>query len=255
MHTVSLLFTRRFDFPLRHGRPAKQLMIAAVPRAGSTAFCLDLWRTGLLGAPLEYANLYLMNQIPDARWKKLLRREPVFWRELQRVRTAPNGVFSYKFLVQAYVEILRQKPKLLPFISATHVVYLTRCDKLAQAISYSRAIRTGDWYAKVNGSAQAQCEYSEAHIQDCLNEISRQEMAWQQVFDITDTQPLRVSYEDFLTAPAAVVQRVLDYVVPGENVHRFLQIPGLEVQRDSVSHDWKQRFLARALAHQAPECR
>lgn len=227
-------------------------MIAALPRSGSTAFCLDLWRTGFLGAPLEYANLYLMNQIADPRWKKLLHREQVFWRELRRVRTGPNGVFSYKFLVQAYVEILTQKPKLLPYISATHVVHLSRQDKLAQAISYSRAIRSGAWYANTNGPTQQLCEYSEAHIQDCLDEIARQELAWQHVFDLTGTHPLRVTYEDYLNAPSTVVREVLDYVIPGSSVHRALQIPQVEVQRDAVSDNWKQRFLARALC--SPEC-
>ncbi|MDA8349799.1 MAG: Stf0 family sulfotransferase [Pseudomonadota bacterium] len=215
-------------------------MIATVPRSGSTAFCLELWRTGLLGAPLEYTNLELMNQ--DPRWRKLLRRELQFWRELQRLRTGTNGVFAYKFFVQGYIEILSRKPKLLPCISPTHVVYFTRNDKLAQAISYSRAIRSGAWFANV--SAPKPCAYDEAHLQECLDLLSRQEESWEHVFDITKMSPLRVTYEDFMSAPDAVVQTVLGYVVPGSRARQSLWIPQIEIQRDAVSEDWRRRFFA-----------
>lgn len=239
MHVSSLLYTRRFDFPYRHARPTIQLMIATLPRSGSTAFCLELWRTGLLGAPLEYTNLKFMDQ--DPRWKRLLRRDSEFWQTLQRLRTGPNGVFSYKFFVQSYISILQQKPKLLGCISPTHVVYLVREDKLAQAISYSRAIRSGAWFANV--SARKPCEYDQGHIRECVDKISRQEQSWEHVFKITGVNPLRVTYEGFLASPGSAVQAVLNFVVPGSVMGPSLQVPDIEIQRDAESDDWKQRFL------------
>ena len=245
MHVSELLYTTRFDFPShRHARPTIQLMIATVPRSGSTAFCLELWRTGLLGAPLEYTNLKMVNQ--DIRWKKLLRRESEYWRVLQSVRTGLNGVFSYKFFVQGYAEILKEKPKLLRRIAPTHVVYLTRKDKLAQAISYSRAIRSGAWFANV--PLEKPCEYDGAHIRECLDTLSLQEQSWEHVFDITCAKPLRVTYEGFLASPRSTVQAVLEYVVPGSLTGQPLQIPQLEIQRDMASDDWKSRFLMETLS-------
>lgn len=242
MHIASLLYTESFDFPSRFGPPVKHLMIATLPRSGSTAFCLDLWRTGLLGAPLEYTNLELMQE--DRRWRKLLRRELHFWKELQRVRTGQNGVFSYKFFVMQYVDILNNKPKLLPCITPTHVVYFTRKDKLAQAISYSKAMRSGAWFA--NAPTHKPCGYDEAHIQKCRDLLSRQEQSWEHVFDITNTSPLRIEYEDFLSAPNPVVQSILQYVVPGSLARTRLQIPQIQIQRDETSESWKQRLLVRA---------
>lgn len=239
MHLSALLYTSKFDFPSWRGRPTTQLMIATVPRSGSTAVCLELWRTGLLGAPLEYTNLRMMSQ--DPRWKRLLRRELEYWQALQRVRTGPNGVFSYKFFVQGYVEALNEKPKLLPRIAPTHVVYLTREDKLAQAISYSRAIRSGAWFANV--STRRVCEYDETHIHDCLEKIARQERSWEYVFEVTGASPLRVTYETFLSSPSSAVEAILGYVVPGSLMEGSLQIPQLDIQRDAVSDNWKQRFL------------
>jgi len=243
MQIASLLYTKSFDFPCRYGPPIKQLMIATVPRSGSTALCLDLWRTGLLGAPLEYTNLELVQG--DRRWRKLLRQELPFWKALQRLRTGPNGVFSYKFFVMQYVELLNNKPKLLSRIAPTHVVYFTRRDKLAQAISYSKAMRSGAWFA--NTPTQEPCDYDEAHIQKCEDLLWRQEKSWEHVFDITNTCPLRVTYEEFMAAPDAVVQAILQYVVPGALMRQRLQIPQIEIQRDTLSEEWKQRFLARVV--------
>jgi LPS sulfotransferase NodH len=243
MHNSSLIYTSRFDFPWWNGLPRKQLMIASVPRSGSTAFCVALWRTGLLGAPLEYLNFPLIAM--DPRWSKLLRHERKFWRELRGARTGLNGVFSYKFFVQNYVKIMDEKPKLLSRIAPTHVVYLTRADKLAQAISYSRAIRSGAWFWD-HGTGDP-CGYDESHIQSCLEAISGQETAWEHVFKITHVQPLRVFYEEFLEAPGSTIQAIIEYVVPGSRLDHPLQLPEFRVQRDSVSDDWKQRFLARAI--------
>ena len=244
MHISVRLYTREFDFPVRKGPPIIQLMIATLPRSGSSAFCLELWRTGVLGAPLEYTNPKMATSTP--RWRELLRHEMKYWKALQRVRTGPNGVFSYKFFAHEYVEILRERPKLIPLIAPTHVVYLTRADKLAQAISYSRAIRSGAWFA--NAAKQKPCEYDERHIQECMDALSRQELAWEHVFDVTHTRPLRVTYEEFVAAPSAVVKAILEYVVPGPHTREPLPIPQLEIQRDTVSDNWKQRFLARVVS-------
>lgn len=243
MHISVRLYTEEFDFPRRKGAPSMQVMIATMPRSGSTAFCLELWRTGLLGAPLEYTNPKMATSTP--RWTALLQRELKYWKALQRVRTGPNGVFSYKFFVHEYVEIMRDRPNLIPLIAPTHIVYLTREDKLAQAISYSKAIRSGAWFA--NEMKQRPCEYDEGHIQDSMNALSRQEQAWEQVFDVTQTRPLRVTYEEFVAAPAAVVEAILEYVVPGARTAKAVSIPQLDIQRDTVSDNWRERFLARAV--------
>lgn len=243
MHISVRLYTTEFDFPVRKGPPATQLMIATMPRSGSTAFCLELWRTGLLGAPLEYVNPKMTSLEP--RWRGLCDQELKYWKALQRCRTGPNGVFSYKFFVHEYVEVLRDRPKLISAISPTHVVYLTREDKVAQAISYSKAIRSGAWFANV--ARKKSCEYDEAHIQECMNALSRQEQAWEHVFDVTCTRPLRVTYEEFVAAPNAVVQAILKYVVAGPHMRKPLSIPQIETQRDSASDNWKERFLARVV--------
>lgn len=242
MHAAALWYTKKFDFPRRNSQPLVQLMIATVPRSGSTAFCLDLWRTGLLGAPLEYTNAKMTSQ--EGRWRQLVGHELKYWKALKRVRTGPNGVFSYKFFVQEYVDILSFRPKLIRCISPTHVVCFTREDKLSQAVSYAKAIRSGVWFADSKGGKR--CEYDEAFIQECMTSISRQEQSWEYVFDITNTSPLRATYEEFMETPDSVIQRIVKYAVPGSRTPRPVSIPNLEIQRDTVSDNWKERYLAGA---------
>ncbi|UXA61015.1 DUF6065 family protein [Xanthomonas prunicola] len=62
MHRISPIYTADFDFDGAI-TPRLKVMVAAIPRSGSTYFCLDLWRSGAFGAPAEYLNL--MNRRED----------------------------------------------------------------------------------------------------------------------------------------------------------------------------------------------
>lgn len=238
MHVSALLYTRRFDFPYRTVRPSLEIMIASLPRAGSTTFCIDLWRSGLLGAPMEYLNRELM--LSQLRWRKLLRKELHYWRMLQRVRTGPNGVFSYKFFVQDYLHTLKTMPKLIKCVAPARVIYLTRQDKLSQAISYSKAIRSGNWFADQPG--RKSCEYDDPHIKTCVGAVARQEDAWEQVFRMTHEDPLRMTYEEFLADKASAMARIMRYVFGAPQDSKELPIPQIGIQRDQESIEWRRRF-------------
>src|ERR1700753_662009 len=110
-------FGDRYDYPPIEGSPRLQLMIASIPRSGSTAFCNDLWNTGVLGAPMEYLNLKWLGQ--QGRWGKEIGDLLEYWRTLQTIRTSPNGVFSYKMFVGNYFSVLKCCPELLPSLAPT----------------------------------------------------------------------------------------------------------------------------------------
>src|SRR5579859_1258482 len=118
VHLSRTLYMPEYDFQPREQAPSAEVMIAATPRSGSTTFCLSLWRTGVLGAPLEYANSGVQDRI--GRWSRKLGEAGRYWDEIKRVRTGPNGVFSYKFFIPNYLELRRAAPELLPRISPSH---------------------------------------------------------------------------------------------------------------------------------------
>jgi LPS sulfotransferase NodH len=239
VHLSRALYMPEYDFQPREEAPSAEVMIAATPRSGSTAFCLSLWRTGLLGAPLEYANFGVQDRI--GRWARKSGEAWRYWDEIKRARTGPNGVFSYKFFIPNYLDLRRTAPELLPRISPSHVIYFTREDTLAQAISYSKAAKSGIWFGGATGTTPA-VEFDPQHIRDCYFSILRQRQSWEQVFELTNATVLRVSYEEFLRDRRATAQRVARFVLGENATTAAIDIPDILIQRDEESVAWKERL-------------
>ena len=75
----------KFDFPARGQGPEQTYLLASVPRAGSTHFSHVLWRTGCLGAPLEYLNFLPLGPYGFAAKSPELQLQ--LWRSVLRRRT------------------------------------------------------------------------------------------------------------------------------------------------------------------------
>jgi LPS sulfotransferase NodH len=238
VHVSTALYCEEYDFKCRLTPPSIELMIAAAPRSGSTAFCLELWRTGVLGAPLEYANFELLGRIP--RWRTARDRGVQYWKELQAIRTSTNGVFAYKFFAANYVQIARTAPELLPLVAPSHVIYLTREDLLAQAISYSKASRSGVWFG--GGAPVCGVPFDEAHVKELYQSIRRQMASWERIFELTKASVLRVTYEEMLRDPKQVVSKSVRHVLGDSARLQPLDLPELAIQRNEESEGWKERL-------------
>lgn len=235
---MQTLFGVRHDYPPYENVPAMQLMVATIPRSGSTAFCNDLWNTGVLGAPMEYLNLNWIGR--HGRWKAALNDLRAYWTKIQHVRTSPNGVFSYKLFVQNYFTLLKRCPELLPCLAPTHVVYLIRNDIVAQAVSYARAIRSKQWFH--NEYRRVDIEYDRTMIDHARTLIINQRTQWERVFSATAAEVLRVSYEDYVANKAEVVERVVRYVCGPTERAGNLGLGNISVQRDLASNEWIERY-------------
>jgi len=238
-HVINALYTEIFDFPRREAPPALRYMVAAIPRSGSTTFCIDLWRTGVLGAPMEYINL----QNHEANIARLGEGDVVaYWRNIQLFRTSPNGVFGFKSFVPNFKRIQKQQEALLPEIFCDEVVYLTRRDKLGQAISYARAAQTKVWFAGIH--TRVEPKYSYREITGAHRWIANQEQGWRTIFERTQVTPIEVFHEDALIDIDPIAQRLADRLgVEFNPARRRLPIPGIEKQADDVSASWRDRFL------------
>jgi len=214
-------------------------MIATLPRAGSTFFCIELWKTGLLGAPLEYANFGCAKVMR----KRLSNYEdvPKYWEKVKELRTGPNGIFSYKMFMHMYLEHGRKTPEMLRQFAPNKVVYLTRRDKVAQAVSYSKAIMSNCWFAGVHTDQQP--EYDLAHVRMSERRIRKQENFWERLFELTQTSVFRVVYEDFLERPDSIKAQICEWVGERLDESKFLDIPNLEKQSDESSAIWAERYM------------
>ncbi len=229
-------YSGAMDFPSASALPGVHYMIATTPRSGSTNLALRMWKTGLLGAPMEYLNPAHISDLS----RRLGARGPMdYWARLQGVRTSPNGCFGFKAFVTDFRYIAQTTPDLLPHLRADRVIFLYRRNVDAQAVSLARAIQTGSWFSTVEERQPP--EYDFAAIQRSERNLVDQNAKWAKILEATAADVMRVSFEDYMAAPAATISQLQAFLgIDGEAAN--LDLPGLEKQSDATSRAWQERY-------------
>lgn len=239
MLNVDQLYRRDYDLPVVAEGARQTYMVASIPRSGSTYFVLRLWAAGAFGAPLEYVNMNtnrpVFNRVPNATLDE-------YWSQLQRIRTGRNGVFGYKMFIPNYREVSQREDAFLKRIAPDHVVYFTREDKAAQAVSYARAIQTKRWFAIAKEVNEPTYDFEFIHKQELS--VIRQEAAWEQIFALTETAPLRVGYSEILNDEEGALDRIAAFMGVEYDRDRRIDIARLDRQSDSLNDEWIERYVA-----------
>ena len=244
----------------RPARPARTFVLASTPRTGSTLLCRLLWDTGRVGAPKEYLNPM---QVRDwevrfgtrtSRWRHRLLRGPLLalsgcagWPDarlrahLHRVRarrTGPSGWFGLKVHQHHFRDVFVGPGRAVEAILGP-VTWLrtTREDRLAQAISWARALQTGRWAH--HQRAWLPPIYSRRRIDACLDRIDAHEAAWDTYFATHGIEPLHLTYEALAADSEATIRRVLDHL--GEQPTGPIA-PDLVRQADHLTERWTHRY-------------
>lgn len=247
------------------GPATRTLVVASTPRCGSTMFCRTLWETGMVGAPKEYFN-------PTQRRDWMVRsgsslavrlaygtiRGPLtaglgrlpwstkgltkYTRTLQAHRTGTQGWFSTKLHWHHFERIFaRAGREPSDVFGDVTWVLMTRSDRLAQAVSWARALQTQRWAARQ--SERRSPTYSRSLIARAHGWIEDGEAGWEDWFAQRGVVPTRVVYEDFVAAHASETCRVLGelgIVFERERV----AAPPMGIQRDEISARWCARYRA-----------
>lgn len=218
--------------------PRVEYMLAALPRSGSTYLSVELWRTGLLGSPMEYPN----RPFHDFLRRRLNVGESIvaYWDAVKRVRTSPNGVFGFKMFVADYVNFSRWYPDILPRIAPAKVVFVTRSDLLDQAVSYSKAIMSGEWLDGARRFRRA--TYDPQHIRCCIEMLKYQIEFWNDIFALTETAVHNVVYEDLLMNRDGVVRGVAEFLGVELSPGAVIDLPLMHIQRNAESAEWVDRY-------------
>lgn len=238
----------RFDFPPRSEPPERTYLLASVPRAGSTYLSHLLWRTGCLGAPLEYLNFELAGPYGFAANSASLQHE--LWRSVLRRRCSPNGVFGLKAFPQQLEDLQQRNPALLSDVLATmlpperprHVVYLRRRDRVAQTVSLARASLTGVWRQDQERADAPPPEYSQAAIEAAERGIAFQESVWASMFADLRIEPLDLWHEDVLADPDAAARQVADYIGVSIDPGLAVDVPNVDKQSSGETVEWIRRY-------------
>jgi len=206
--------------------------ICTTPRTGSSMLCGLLLSTGVLGAPAEHFNDVFRPKLRVRFGVDPSLGDAGYWREVRHKGQTGNvmGLKSMPWPWERVAGIVRP----------THLIYLTRADELAQAISWYRAGQTGCWY----GGSPA-CEFNEQAILARLMEIRQDNRYWERAFEEYGRSPLRMTYDELVFDPDAAVRRIAGFLgvtLPAG----WRGEPRSTVQRDELSRQWYE-MLAGAM--------
>ena len=176
-----------------------------------------------------------------------------------------NGLFglrlqqqSFSFFMQKlevlYPEQTDDLARLQAAFGPLQFFFLTREDKLGQAISRLRAEQSGLWHRNADGSelerlsAPRALNYDAAAIARYVEQLIQAEQAWEGWFSEQGIAPLRITYETLSDNPAAVLANILRKLGQDPSVAQSISPPTAKLS-DEISREWASRFKAERSAH------
>jgi LPS sulfotransferase NodH len=134
MHNNHFLYSTDYDFPVYESDlPRKHVCIHFVPRSGTNLLADLIRQSSSLGFPLEYFsknNIELISKrLPNLTYSD--------FSDLVRIRTSPNGYFSYKW--NSDFDQLEHSSFVKIQFRPDYHIFIDRLDVHAQAVSYLKA--------------------------------------------------------------------------------------------------------------------
>jgi len=222
--------------------------VCAVPRSGSSLLCELLFSTGHAGAPAEYFDHALMKQF-RRRWNTGSFDE--YLAALVAHKTGPNGVFGFKAhffqLDEAFPDAALEEA-----FPGLRCVYITREDRLRQAISWARALQTHRWASDHEVREPRAEVFRRNQIDRLMAGIVEREQRWESFFAECGNEPLRLTYEELLAAPGQTVAAVLGHIGIRDAHSHPPGAPTLRRQADELTEEWVRRYLDETAQAVAP---
>ena len=226
--------------------------------------CGLLAATGVAGKPESYFHVPSL-----ARWMEThslawddygsdrQRLQAVFDTAIQK-GTAGTGVFGLRLQRDSFDYFMSQLAELHPdprtdvdrieaAFGPTLFIYLTRANKLKQAISRVKAEKTGLWHKTADGqelerlSEPREPTYDPAAINRHISNLTALDDAWRNWFASTGITPHEVSYDDLSCNPGDTLAGILEALGLDKSLARTVDIP-TERLSDEVSRSWTARY-------------
>jgi LPS sulfotransferase NodH len=255
---------------------SRSYLVCATQRSGSTLLCELLKDTGVAGRPEEYFEAMRDTGVPP-RPRDFLEglaapglgiedeSEPSeapaysslvgladYRAHLERtfaLGTTPNGIFGAKLMFNQLGELRALAGRLPEYagldldslfkrlFGAPRYIWVSRGDRLRQAVSMWRALQTRRWRAD-GGGAQATSQYHGEAIDHLARRFDAEDDGWRRFFSRHRIKPLTVTYEDDLERdPEATVRRALQWIGVSAPVGWRPRQPMLR-QADALSDEW-----------------
>ena len=246
-------------------------VIATAPRTGSSLFADGLTATKRAGAPDEFFDVHAAN---EANWVNRFRipAGASYIDHLEQATRTPNGVFGFKLHWHQMPALSRRLLETRPVSESLSnrplfemlrerfpdikFIWLTRRNKVAQAISYYRASETNVWRAwnderPMPTATDTEPEYNRAGIERHLRMVNNMDAGWRRFFVTHKIPALILLYEDFVAAYARTIQTSLTYLgLPTDGL--TFPPPALRRLSDDQSLEWEERFRREMAPAAAP---
>lgn len=215
-------------------------------RTGSTLLNKALASTGVAGNPSEW--LHFEHKSPDT-----LKIDDL--RQIWESGTTSNGVFGLKMsFEQKWIDTFRTMFELPAHTSRAEVwstafpnckhIYMTRRNKVRLAVSWWRAIVSGEWHREcgdIPKEHDISGQYNYEAIRHLANESLMREAAIEDFLTESGIIPLTIVYEDFIQDYESTVMKALQFLnIPSDCVS--VAPPALDKLADDVAEEWVQRF-------------
>ena len=227
--------------------------ICSTVRTGSSLLCETMKNTGTAGKPEEY----FWHGMEDETWYQDYHPDDytAYIHRVMSETTTPNGVFGAKMMGGYLWDFIRRIQETPAFADATvnqcmmavfpnlKHIYLTRRNKVRQAVSWWMAIQTNRWSSGDDRDPDPEPPtYKFEAIDHLLQEIVFREAAWEAYFTRMGVRPLTLVYEDFHDDITATTLKVMEDI--GITIPEGLTTPetSLKKQANEVTETWVQRY-------------
>ena len=128
-------------------------------------------------------------------------------------------------------------------------VYLSRQDKVAQAVSYFKAEQSGLWHVHADGTERERLKTGQLPVYDgqalarIVTELHEHQAAWADWFARQEIQPVCITYEALSADPQAALATVLAGLGLDPAVAVTVE-PRTAKLADEQSQEWAARFRA-----------
>jgi LPS sulfotransferase NodH len=244
-------------------RPHTCYLICAVQRSGSTLLCEALKNTGLAGFPDEYflcMEGYTWEDSPLARKHGVSTNEDAI-SLIFEYGTTLNGVFGAKLMwnyferaiehlqeIPAYRDL--EAPQLLRALFPNlHYIWLTRRDRVQQAVSWAKAAKTGIWTRTEEESPGIEPEFDFELVDNLVRLIDEGERGWAHFFQACGVEPYRVLYSDVVRSYARTALSILDYLRVSYSEDLVFGERRMKRQADELDAKWVQMYREAKAVH------
>jgi LPS sulfotransferase NodH len=255
----------------------RSYLVCATQRSGSTLLCELLGATGVAGRPEEFFEAVRATGLPPHPGDYLAglprtgvgirddltpAQAPVYSslkgiddyrRHLERTfawGTTGNGVFGAKLMWNQLPELRALAGELPEFsglqtaqllerlFGGPRYIWVSRRDKVRQAVSLWRALQTRSWRHGGSGHGRPTLRYHFVAIHHLVGRLESDDRGWRDLFSEPGLRPLTISYEDDLERdPDGAVRRALAWIgVPAPQDDTARQ--PLRRQSDALSDEW-----------------